>query len=156
MTNAKTKRKPKLPAKKTGRPVEPVPQGTVEEIIAWIADGNTLREFCRLPGKPAWRTVYDWLEKDPIFAARFARARDMGHDAIAEDTLAIIDTEAERAISEGGVRRDSAHVAWLKNRVEQRMKLLAKWNPKKYGDKVGVESSGSIAVTIATGVPNDE
>lgn len=151
---AKVKPKPK--GKRTGRPVEAVPQPMIEEIIAWIADGNTLREFCRQPGKPAWRTVYDWLEKDPTFAARFARARDMGHDAIAEDTLAIIDSEAERVISEGGVRRDSAHVAWLKNRVEQRMKLLAKWNPKKYGDKVGVESSGSIAVTIATGVPNDD
>ena len=151
---AKVKPKPK--GKKTGRPPVPVPQAMVEEIIAWIADGNTLREFCRQPGKPAWRTVYDWLEKDLIFAARFAQARDMGHDAIAEDTLAIIDSEAERVISEGGVRRDSAHVAWLKNRVEQRMKLLAKWNPKKYGDKVGVESSGSIAVTIATGVPNDD
>lgn len=155
MAKAKTKPKAK-PKARIGRPPEPVPKAMAEEIIVWIADGNTLREFCRQPGKPNWRTVYEWIEKDPIFAARFARARDMGHDAIAEDTLAIIDTEAERAISEGGVRRDAAHVAWLKNRVEQRMKLLAKWNPKKYGDKVGVESSGSIAVTIATGVPNDE
>lgn len=154
---AKTKPKAK-PKARIGRPPEPVPQDMVEEIIAWIADGNTLREFCRQPGKPAWRTVYDWLEKDPVFATRFARARDMGHDAIAEDTLAIIDGEAEIVTGENGTgaRRDSAHVAWIKNRVEQRMKLLAKWNPKKYGDKVGVEASGSLSVTIATGVPSDD
>jgi hypothetical protein len=64
----------------------------------------------------------------------------MGHDAIAEDTLANIDGEPENVTGENGTgaRRDSAHVAWIKNRVEQRMKLLAKWNPKKYGDKVQV------------------
>lgn len=28
--------------------------------------------------------------------------------------------------------------------------------PKAYGNKVGVEATGSIAVTIATGVPNDD
>jgi len=40
-----------------------------------------------------------------------------------------------------------------KNRVEARLKLLAKWNPKKYGDKVGVEAGGNISLTISTGVP---
>ncbi len=129
-----------------------------DRIIVWISEGNTLREFCRQEGTPSWRAVYEWIEKDPVFAARFARAREMGQDAIAEDTLHIIDTEAEVVTGEsgGGARRDGAHVSWLKNRVEQRMKLLAKWNPKKYGDKVGVENSGSIAVTIATGVPSDD
>jgi hypothetical protein len=29
-------------------------------------------------------------------------------------------------------------VQWAKNRVELRLKLLAKWNPKRYGDKVQV------------------
>ena len=26
----------------------------------------------------------------------------------------------------------------VKNRVEQRMKLLAKWNPKRYGDRIAL------------------
>ena len=30
-----------------------------------------------------------------------------------------------------------------------RLKLLAKWNPKKYGDKVGIEHSGSVALDNA-------
>ena len=93
------------------------------------------------------------MEKDKEFAARIAHARELGHDAIAEETLEIIDTEPEFAESwsqfGGSKHRDSAHATWLKNRVEQRMKLLAKWNPKKYGDKVGVEHSGSIALDAA-------
>jgi hypothetical protein len=144
--------------KRIGRPPEPVPQDKAEEIIDWISHGKTLRDYCRIEGNPAWRTVYLWLEKDEDFAARFARAREMGHDAIAEECLEIIDTEAEMAETfsqNGGSRhRDSAHVTWLRNRAEQRLKLLAKWNPKKYGDKVDITSKGErtgLAINIDLG-----
>ncbi len=79
--------------------------------------------------------MYDWLDKDKEFAARFAQARDVGADVIAEEALSIIDTFPIEAVSDSGSRLDSAHVAWLKNRAEMRLKLLAKWNPKKYGDR---------------------
>jgi hypothetical protein len=90
------------------------------------------------------------MEKDKDFAQRFAHAREVGHDAIADECLEIIDEEAEMAESfskdGGSSHRDGAHVSWMKNRVEMRLKLLAKWNPKKYGEKVGVEHSGSVAL----------
>lgn len=133
--------KPTKPApKKTGRPVEEVPDRFAAEICAWISDGKPLREYCRQEGKPAWQTVYDWLVKDAEFARRFARARDIGTDAIAEETLDLIDAVPATAVSNGGVRVDPGHVQWIKNRVELRLKLLAKWNPKRYGDKVDVTS----------------
>lgn len=143
------------PSKSRGRPAEQPPAEIVEDLLQWIADGNTLRSYCRQEGKPAWRTIYHWLDKDPEFMARFAHARDMGADAIAEETLEIID---EFPMTTGGdsPRLDSAHVQWNKNRVEQRMKLLAKWNPKKYGDKVGVDHQGGISLVVATGVPKEE
>ncbi|MGI9141990.1 MAG: hypothetical protein ACR2IJ_02260, partial [Fluviibacter sp.] len=62
----------------------------------------------------------------------FSRARELGTDAIAEDAIAILDQIPERI--DGG-RMDSAFVQWQKNRVEMRLKLLAKWNPRKYGDR---------------------
>lgn len=131
--------------KKVGRPPEPVPANHIEAICKWISQGQTLREWCR-KNKIHYSTVYLWLEKDQEFAKRFARARDIGADAIADETLAIIDTEPEFAeswsIGGGSKHRDSAHASWLKNRVEQRMKLLAKWNPKKYGEKVDVNHGG--------------
>lgn len=138
-----------------GRPPEAVPEDIAEEIIDWISTGQTLRDYCRQEGKPAWRTVYAWLEKDVDFYARFAHARELGHDAIAEETLTIIDTFPIEAVSDSGSRLDSGHVAWLKNRVEQRMKLLAKWNPKKYGDKVGVQHEGGVTLNVVTGVPEE-
>jgi hypothetical protein len=133
--------------KKIGRPPESVPQDVAEEIVEWISHGKTLRDFCRLEGKPAWRTVYAWMEKDKEFYARIAHARELGHDAIAEECLEIIDTKPEMATSSGkdsySEHRDSAHVGWLKNRAEMRLKLLAKWNPKKYGDKTMTEVTGA-------------
>jgi hypothetical protein len=136
----------KVEPKKMGRPTESVPEHIAEELVEWISQGKTLREFCRIEGKPAWRTVYDWMVKDKDFSARIAHARDLGHDAIAEETLEIIDSPPP---SDMNGKTDSGYVAWAKNRAEQRMKLLAKWSPKKYGDKVGVEHSGAIALDAA-------
>ena len=56
--------------------------------------------------------------------------------------------------SEGNTRIDPAYINMQKNRVETRMKMLAKFNPKKYGDKLGVEAEGNISLTVQTGVPD--
>jgi terminase small subunit-like protein len=111
-----------------------------EELLDWIASGQTLRAFCRQPNKPAWRTVYTWLEADADFAARIARARDLGADAIAEEALSIADTPLEGVVTttdEDGTKTVTEDMlGHRKLQVETRLKLLAKWNPKKYGDKI--------------------
>lgn len=129
--------------KRRGRPPQPVPQQHVEAICEWIAQGQTLREWCR-QNKVHYSTVYLWLEKDAEFARRFARARDIGADAIADEAIEIIDTFPMESVSEGGSHIDSAHVAWLRNRAEYRLKLLAKWNPKKYGDKLAIGGADDL------------
>lgn len=132
--------------KKMGRPPEAVPEDKAQAICEWISLGNTLRQWCR-DNDIHYSTVYLWMEKDKDFAQRFAHAREVGHDAIADECLEIIDTEPELAESwssmGGSKHRDSAHVGWLKNRAEMRLKLLAKWNPKKYGDKTMTEVTGA-------------
>ena len=139
---------------RTGRPPEPVPQDKADEIIAWLSEGKTLREWCRIEGNPSFRTVYDWCEKDEDFASRFARAREVGHDVIAEQCMEIIDTPPERILTEMGDKVDPGYVAWMKARAEERRKLLAKWNPTKYGDKIDVTSKGEktgLAINIDLG-----
>lgn len=132
-----------------GRPVEPVPEDLANEVIEWISNGKTLRDYCRQDGKPHFNTVYGWIEKDEDFAMRFAHARDTGHDVIAQECMEIIDTFPMMADGDGKSRIDAGHVAWMKNRVEMRLKLLAKWNPKKYGDKLDVEHKGSVGLNIS-------
>lgn len=117
--------------RKVGRPSR-YTEEIAEEICLWIAQGKTLRDFCRMEGNPSWNTVYDWLEVRPEFSVRFARARDHGADAISEHALSLIDTKPA----------DAVEAAWRRNQVELRLKLLAKWSPKKWGDKATVTHEG--------------
>ena len=88
---------------------------------------------------PHWTRMYDWLSQDPDLSLRVARAREAGYDALAEESLAIMDGEPLAVFDEGGNKRyDSGSIAWNKNRAEHRLKLLACWSPKKYGNKVAV------------------
>lgn len=119
------------------RPTKKTP-AIVDEIMDSIADGVPLREICRREGVPNWRTVYAWLDADEEMAARFARAREIGFDAIAEDILQNVD----------GVKAISEHIQRSKLQVETRLKLLAKWSPKKYGDKQQVEVGNKDGETL--------
>lgn len=124
-------------------------QEVADAICERIADGEPLRVICREEGMPAWRTVYDWLTKDEAFAARFARAREVGFDAIAAEALEIADTPMEGVrteIADDGktkeVREDM--LGHRKLQIETRLKLLAKWSPKRYGDKVAVGGADDL------------
>jgi hypothetical protein len=130
--------------KKTGRPSKYTPE-IAQEMCNMLADGIPLREICRQEGYPAWRTVYDWMYQDDArgeagvgLSAAIARAREVGQDAIAEQIWLDINQEPERILSEGGGRVDSGYVQWQKAKAEIGIKLLAKWNPKRYGDKIAL------------------
>lgn len=125
----------------------------VDEICLRISAGETLRSICRDKHMPSWQAVYQWMDADESIASRIARAREKGHDAISEECFDIADEPPE--ISADG-KRDSAYVAWQKNRIWTRMQLLAKWNPKKYGDRATVELTGGIADRLARARARDE
>ena len=137
----------------------------VEEILQRLSDGETLAAICRSDKKFPHPNVWlRWVDDDEELSIAYARARDVGADAIAEQALEIIDAEPERVIElddEGKQARsriDSAAVAWAKNRAELRLKLLAKWNPKKYGDKQTTALTGADggAVQIEGGLSPDQ
>ena len=96
---------------------------TLDEICVRLTAGEPLAQICRDPRMPTVMQVYHWSRRDPTVEARVSRAREFGADSIAVDALDIADCAT------GDVARD-------KLRVETRLKLLAKWNPKKYGDNV--------------------
>jgi len=118
-----------------------------DQICEKLNEGTPLREICRMEGFPNWRTVYDWMVKDEELSAHIARARELGQDAIAEDTLQIVDSEPERG-ADGKI--DPAWVNLQRIRVEHRLKLLAKWNPKRYGDRIQTEHSGQVDLNTLT------
>ena len=110
-----------------------------------IAEGIPLREICRRDGMPGFRTVYEWMEADEKKSARFARAREDGFDAIAEECLSIADEEPGTTINGG---TDSGAVQHQKLRVETRLKLLAKWSPKRYGEKLELAGDKDAPLTV--------
>lgn len=121
-----------------------------DQVIGWISEGQTLREFCRQEGMPTWGTIYDWREDDEEFKARFAHAREIGFDVIAEDALRIADTPQLGQIVTskewGDEIKQEDMLGHRKLQIETRLKLLAKWDPKRYGDKVDHTSSdGSMS-----------
>jgi len=126
-------------AKKIGRPSKYSP-AVAQEICEGLAEGIPLREICRRDHMPEWRTVYDWMARDEALSTAIAHARDIGYDKMAEECLQIADTPVEgRKI----VETDDGKVMYTREdmlghrklQIETRLKLLAKFNPKKYGDR---------------------
>lgn len=133
--------------KKTGRPSKHTPE-LVAEICERLSAGEPLRQICRDDRMPHWTRMYDWLSQDPDLSLRVARAREAGFDALAEEALEIANTPhlgQKKVYSSGaGEDEDSTTVTeedmlgHRKLQIETRLKLLACWNPAKYGNKVAV------------------
>ena len=103
------------------------------------------------------RTVSDWKAANEAFSADFARAREEGFDAIAADCLNIADeTSQDTLYGENGERANTEWISRSKLRIETRLKLLAKWDPKRYGDKVQTELSGGLTVSNVKDLSDDQ
>ena len=123
-------------------------QELADEICERSAEGEPLREICRDDHMPAWRTVYCWREQFPEFDTAIARARNIGEEALLEDTLPIADDGRNDWIERENKRTGKTFVALndeaiarSKLRIETRLKLLAKWNPKRWGERISQEIS---------------
>ena len=126
-------------------------QEIADEICERLAEGEPLRQICRDERMPAWRTVYAWKAADADFDARIALAREAGFDAIAHECLDIADeTTFDTLVGENGDRANTEWISRSKLRVETRLKLLAKWDPKRYGDKVDINHGGQDGNPIKT------
>lgn len=129
------------------------PETWADDLFVWLSQGKTLLAFCREPGRPSNVTIYNYIRSDPAIAERMEFGRQLGYEAIAEETLSIADTPVEGSRtkqSEDGVevtREDM--LGHRKLQIETRLKLLAKWHPKKYGDKQEVEHKGAMTVVLS-------
>ena len=133
-----------------GRPSDYTPE-LAALICERLSRGEPLAAICRDENMPATRTVSDWKAAHETFSAAFARAREAGFDAIALEALDIADDASnDFELHDGEPRLRAEHVQRSKLRVETRLKLLAKWDPKRYGDKVALTGGDDGDAPIKT------
>ena len=138
---------------KIGRPSKYTDE-IAHEIIERVSNGEPLAQVCRDDHMPGLRTVYDWMERDEALSARFARAREAGFDMISVDALRIADTPIEgtttKVDQDGTTITREDMLGHRKLQVETRLKLLAKWDPKRYGDRLEHAGKTEIVYRIET------
>jgi len=142
----------------TGRPTIRT-EAMVDEIIRRLAEGEFLAAICRDEGMPHPSTFRRWADEDDELSRRFARAREDGEEAILAETLAIADDASGDFVpSKKGPVFDAEHVQRSKLRIETRIKALAKFNPKRWGDKVEHTGPGGgpVQFAVVTSVPEAE
>lgn len=114
-----------------------------EKILSRLAEGEPLAVICRDEGMCDPSTWRNWCKDDENLAIAYARAREDGFDAIAIDCLHIADDNRKdvRYTEDDIEIVNSDVIQRAKLRVETRLKLLAKWDPKRYGERVHNEHS---------------
>lgn len=141
-----------------GRPSLYSPE-LLEEIAARLSSGEPLAKICRDPGMPAARTVRDWIAQKENVSAAIAHAREEGEDWLAAECLIIADTPMPGVIEKeelvAGVlavteRRIEDMLQHRKLQIDTRLKLLAKWNPKKWGDNVNLSGHLTLEQLVAS------
>jgi hypothetical protein len=135
-------------AKKTGRP-----KGTGlftkevgDMICEQLAMGRSLRSICRDPAMPQESTVRTWLLNDPTFYAQYTKSRDIGLDAMADETMEISDNGSNDWMERHGEGAEGwvingEHVQRSRLRVDTRKWYLSKLAPKRYGDRLQVDQT---------------
>jgi hypothetical protein len=133
-------------------------QNAIDAVLKGLRAGTPLTVICASDGMPDDDTVRRWAEGDSELSRDIAHARATGFDQIALDALAIADA-AESDTIKGKDGAEIANTEWIsrsKLRVETRLKLLAKWDPKRYGEllKLGNPDGSNIDMAAAINAGN--
>lgn len=139
-----------------GRPTTYTPElGDI--VCEGIASGKSLVRICEDESLPSPRSVYRWLREQEAFRQNYEVAKDDMADYMAEESIDIADNQASQVAMVDEVPlvlngkpvmvTDSASVAHARLRIDTRKWYASKLKPKKYGEKVQTELTGSVEIT---------
>lgn len=115
-----------------------------------IADGESLKAICEDEAMPSKATVFKWLSENASFSDKYALAREAQSDALFDDILTIADDGRNDWME----RNFGEETRWVENgealrrsqlRIDARKWMASKLKPKKYGERLDLNHSGSIA-----------
>ena len=135
-----TKKVAKAPAKKMGRPSK-FTEAIAAEVCERLSMGEPLAVICRGDKMPNEDTVRSWAGKNEELSRCIARARISGAHFIANRTR---ETARGAGDSTGDIARD-------KLIIDTDLKLLSKWFPKDYGDKLDLNANVTGDIRIIVG-----
>lgn len=129
----------------------------IEAVLEGLREGVPLAEICRrgpeFPHPSVWRS---WCAADEALANAYAAARDDGFDKIALETLRIADTPVEakrvKVSADGTETVTEDALGHRKLQIDTRRWLLARWDPKRYGDRVMQEHTGEVGHKVDVAV----
>lgn len=148
-----------------GRPSK-FTQEIADEICERLSEGESLRRICMSEHIPERRTVFSWLLNDKYkeFHHQYTRARELQAENFADemsdiaddgsnDYMETIDGETGAIL---GYKLNGEHINRSRLRIDTRKWIASKLKPKKYGDKIEVENTGSISHKHSIGEMTDE
>lgn len=137
----------KKPKNLGGRPSS-YTQEMADKLCAKLAEGKSLRIICdHDDSMPDKATVFRWLRTNAQFCDQYAKAKEEGMEAIADEMMDIADDGLNdwMEVEKNGKKMvvlDREHVDRSKLRIDTRKWILAKIKPKKYGDKIDMTTNG--------------
>lgn len=139
-------------AAKNGRPTI-FDQDLADRICSQLADGDSMRTVCKAEDMPCKATLFNWIRTNEHFLDQYTRAKQESADALTDEMLDIADDASNDWMLNNdkdneGYKVNGDHIQRSRLRIETRKWLASKLKPKKYGDKILQEISGSIAITI--------
>ena len=124
--------------------------------------------ICKQEGFPCEATVIAWLNNPANlcggspFVKSYLRARELQADSLFDQVLDIADDTSKDIITlpgdspneNGKTVLNPVAVARARVRIDTRLRMAGKLNPKKYGEKLQAELSGTVEVET-TVIPGD-
>lgn len=99
-----------------------------DRICERMADGESLRAICKGKDMPNKRTVMRWIENDEALQLQYSQAQTLRAEHYFDEIVDIADSKADPQKT--------------RVQIDARKWVLARMNPKKYGDKFTQELTG--------------
>ena len=106
-------------------------------LLQWMTEGGSCASWCAQEGYPKVSTVFGWMNARPEFSKAYAHAREAQADAIFDQALDIADNSVDDWIeTKDGPRFNGEAARRSQIRIDTRLKVAARLNPRKYSEKL--------------------
>ena len=147
---------PKKAPKKNGRPSKYTDK-LADKICKMIALGQSVRSICAKKDMISMQTFFRWLRENEKFREQYAHACEERSYMHAEEIIEIADDATNDYMEQHdesdeltGYKLNGENIQRSRLRIDTRKWLMAKLNPKVYGDKLDMTTNGNdIGVTLS-------